>query len=169
MSDSRKIVLPITDEEKRVWMNGIGKNTYISDYAKRDPLFFETSCILTNALYRYRISGELWWTKPPIRENNKNIFETNKIIQFSFRDDDELEQNDGEHMLIVWHDDIVQSMYGYFCWSDCTLREEYKKILSNEMINIDDLAKITDTHVEYWKNKGNMKIIASIPSIPSMP
>ena len=116
-----------SDEEKKRFIDEIGKGTYIADYSKSNKLFFDTSCVLTAAVLRYRLSQKLWWKDVYYSEDKSNNFpvlpETFQVGFGEFGDYD-------EHIFTYHKGKIYESFYRKYAWK---VRECDKPIV--EIIN----------------------------------
>lgn len=85
------------------WINGIGKETYIASYAK-GSLFFNTSCLLTAAILRYRLSGKLWWER---EWDGLSPLPTTFQVFFSIDGEDY-----DDHVITIHDSRVYDSFYG---------------------------------------------------------
>jgi hypothetical protein len=51
----------VSDKEKQAWIQGVGKGTYTAAYVQMMNDYFKTSCILTAAVLRHRLTQQLDW------------------------------------------------------------------------------------------------------------
>lgn len=91
---------PITYEEKLEWVKGPGKDTYIASYATTFAGFCETSCLVTAAVIRYKLTGQIFWNEVFCSEDSENTkikLEELPVFQVSFGRDGDYD----DHVLVV--------------------------------------------------------------------
>lgn len=101
----------ITTKHKMDWVFGIGKDTYIADYARCINNFFSTSCLLTAAVIRYHINGKLWWELSD-EKLTPGFLKKHKTFQISLGKYEDYD----EHVLTVHNNFIYQSFYNITEW-----------------------------------------------------
>lgn len=129
----------VSKEEKNKWIGGIGKDSYISLSARMNIEFFNTSCLLTAAVLRNRLTSQLDWRTVFVSEEEQNvIFELNKIplFQISFGLYDEYDY----HHIIISDGYVYQSHYLHTEW-DCRPLSVNK--LDKHYVPTDTLEKLT--------------------------
>lgn len=126
---------PVTKEEKISWVQGPGKDTYVAAYANSFPEFFNTSCVLTSAVLRYRISGKLDWTPVYYSEESSGSWPLPREFQVSLGSDGDYDN----HHFIVVDGTIYQSWWKKTSWDSRPFPEEglpYRKLKSEELLKI---------------------------------
>lgn len=131
-------------EEKNDWIKSTGKDTCISKYAHMNPEFFNSSCLLTAAVLRYRLSSQLWWKQKEYHiQLTKGFIISNPLFQVGFGEDDDYD----DHILTVYQGKIYHSFYKKFEW----------QVVDINMDKYDDEDEIN--LYEYLFNKFKMYII----------
>jgi len=104
---------PVSISEKKEWVEGVGKDTYIADYAKFNSNFFNTSCLLTAAVLRYRLSGKLWWNEIYYSEDPLEHFPIlPETFQVGFG-----EEGDYDEHIFTFHKGMAyDSFYNVYDW-----------------------------------------------------
>jgi hypothetical protein len=108
----------ITMQEKHDWVNGDGCNTYIGTLCKMMPDFIETSCLITAAALRKRITPtQPFWTiletqRGEYIQLSKSFLNTYRTFEIDFGCNEDYDS----HALIVHDDMIYQSFFKRFDW-----------------------------------------------------
>lgn len=104
---------PISLEEKKNWVETVGKTTYIANYARSNPEFFKTSCLLTAAVLRYRLTNKIWWDmKEEGFKLTREVISTIPLFQVGFGEDGDYD----DHMVTVFKGKVYHSFYKKFEW-----------------------------------------------------
>lgn len=96
-----------TIEEKHLFRTTYGKDTYIAMYSS--DTFIRTSCILTAAVLRYRLTGHLEFTYIPEQLTPEFLART-PLFQIAFGEDY------SDHIITVYNGIIYQSFYRETEW-----------------------------------------------------
>ena len=121
MSSSFSIHKP-SHKEKKSWLDmPSAKETYIFDYAEYSRPFFESSCILTAAILRWRYNQKIWWRESPItRLSRKLLCDTKHTpIQIGFG----VPYDYDHHILTIYDRKVYHSYYKKFVWEEKELPE----------------------------------------------
>lgn len=141
---------PITYEEKLEWVKGPGKDTYIASYATTFAGFTKTSCLVTAAVIRYKLTRQIFWDevfRSEDSENTKINLEELPVFQVSFGRDGDYD----DHVLVVVDGYIsermperVKSIY-QSCWqvTKWDVRPFSVDALPHRELTPDELEKLT--------------------------
>lgn len=133
---SLSLLIPPTHEEKLDFINGVARESYIADYCQMTPFFLQTSCVLTAAILRYRLSGQLYW-KYRKGMSYKDV-QAAKYTTFEVTISTSEEEPDENHVFIVHNGILYQSMYKKSEWNQFELTSEHHSILSKGTIGHND-------------------------------
>jgi hypothetical protein len=120
---------PVTSVEKQEWINSIGNDTYIACYS-RQSAFFNTSCLLTAAVLRHRISNELWWKYVGGSEDEENrkltpkFIKENPIFQMGFGSDGDYDS----HIITIYYGKIYHSFFRITNWEERELPSQFNDL-----------------------------------------
>lgn len=124
----------VGESEKEEWLQGVGRKTYIAQYAKSNVHFRRSSCILTAAVLRYRTTKQLWWNDTP-EVLTQSFVNNHPLFQMGFGDD-----GDYDHILTVYNGMIYQSFFKKTGWD---VRELVIPELQSKRLKDEDALKLT--------------------------
>lgn len=101
---------PVTAEEKKSWMHQKDNVSYVKTYASLSREFFRTSCLLTAAVLRYRLTGHYDFVATD-EELTADFAKRTPLFQVEFS----LEAEDfDEHVITVCDSTVYQSYFRRF-------------------------------------------------------
>lgn len=101
----------VDDSEREEWLRGIGKKTYIAQYARSNEHFRRSSCLLTAAVLRYRTTKQLWWNDTD-HVLTQSFVNDHPLFQIGFGEDGDYDH----HILTVYKGMIYQSFFKKTDW-----------------------------------------------------
>lgn len=105
-------------EEKEKWLNGVGRHSYIANYAQLTRFFAETSCLLTAAVLRHRITPtQLDWFVSESENGRetrlcRSFLKANDAFQIAFGCNEDYDS----HILTIFRGNLYQSYYKQSDW-----------------------------------------------------
>jgi hypothetical protein len=138
------MINPVTIDEKKCWLDGPGRNSYLVGYARANRIFTNTSCLLTAAVLRYRLSGTVDWTY----HLSPNEISSHWLVEIQFYEDQDSEEP--EHVLIIANGFVIQSMYKQYEWSSEPISKETVELFESGQITGPQLATLTKTDPTMW-------------------
>lgn len=164
---SIKIYQP-TNQEKQNWLKWVktvDKYSEIAQCAKEVNQYFETSCLLTAAILRKRLTNQLNWI--PTFENLTNEFIKNHTlfqIEFGFL----CSMDFNEHIITVCEGIIYQSFWKKTKWDvrpvilpDNFVRDKF------DLIPVDVISKLIGFEIADVFNSGGMGYRILLPNLTS--
>jgi hypothetical protein len=146
-----ELLAPVTATEKQKWLDGPGKDTFIAAYARCSDKFLNTSCLLTVAVLRYRLSCSVWWENEVPRRDIRSRINSGHPLEIGFYEEDNEPLLDPDHVLIIVGGLIGQSMYGQYEWIQERVNETILNLFESEKISRVHLAQLTKTEPELWR------------------
>lgn len=153
-----QVLQKVSMKEKREWIAGDGRDTHIKTLCDMMPDFIETSCLITSAALRKRITPlRPFWTVLET-ENNEyakltaSFLKKYKTFEISFGCNEDYDS----HTLIVHEGMIYQSFFRRFDWN-CKKSpfediEEHDEIINFDKTLINSLVGenlLTEEHYDY--------------------
>lgn len=139
---------PVTDEEKLSWINQEDNTSYIKDYARFSQNFFRTSCLLTAAVLRHRLTGSYEFVATD-EVLTADFAEKTPLFQVEFSLDAE---DFDEHIITVYKSVVYHSYYLRFSFE---VRDLYVPVTGQERtISAEEMKKmigIDTNHTYYYR------------------
>jgi hypothetical protein len=156
----------VTLEEKKRWMEGIGKDTYITTTARMNQTFLQTGCELTAAVLRARFrprDTNPWWTTEIPKKDVRLFVGCGLPFQVFFGDEDPL--LNVEHVVTIIEGWVIQSMYGVYSWRCRRLVGDDVFLLEREApLTPKDMASFTGTQPTAW-SRHLYRIVVVVPDV----
>lgn len=125
----------VGEEEKEEWLQGVGRKTYIAQYAKSNVHFRRSSCLLTAAILRYRTTKQLWWNDTN-HTLTQSFVDNHPLFQIGFGEDGDYDH----HILTVYKGMIYQSVFKKTNWD---VRDLVIPDVISQSLNDEDALKLT--------------------------
>ena len=137
----------LTVEEVNQWKNEWLEKAHPLDwrvfFSKQDKIFRETNCESTAAAIRWKVSGPRPWKQLPLMVSVQDVFEFFDVFQIVFFKEDnflvDLQNGHSDHILTIWHNQIVQSFYKHYEPHCRVLTADLKRAFTNVNDHLSDI------------------------------